>query len=407
MKAKCDIVVVNDFAHINGGAGEVAISSAIELARQGYKVYFFAAVGPVDEQLSADGIEVICLDQAYIAEDPNPVRAAIQGIWNRKAESTLQDLLFRLRQKQTLVHVHGWGKALSASIFRAITNTESRGVVTFHSYEYACPNGGFYDFGKNEICHLEPMSKDCISCNCDKSSYSHKLWRVLRQKVQNDVSGLKSGDMDIICISDFSQQILGPYIHEKSDIYRVSNPINITDLGYQKPEESKTFIQVGRMDFVKGPHLLAEAAKTCQVPITFVGDGEMRKQIEDEYEFAEVTGWVDKQQVIEHLKSTRALVFPSLCYETQGLVILEAAALGIPSIVPDSSAASDMVEDQVSGLIFEGGNKEDLAEKIRAMEADDFVARLGCNAYKRYWENPSTIQNHVAELEKVYDQVLN
>ena len=43
-----NIVIINDSASINGGAGKVALTSAVGLANCGYYVIIFAALGPVD-----------------------------------------------------------------------------------------------------------------------------------------------------------------------------------------------------------------------------------------------------------------------------------------------------------------------------------------------------------------------
>ena len=44
-----DIIVANDFAHVNGGSAQVALSSAVGLAERGHRVTFLAAVPPVAE----------------------------------------------------------------------------------------------------------------------------------------------------------------------------------------------------------------------------------------------------------------------------------------------------------------------------------------------------------------------
>lgn len=46
--ASVNIVVVSDFAYVNGGNASVALSSAIRLAQQGDAVTLFAGAGPVD-----------------------------------------------------------------------------------------------------------------------------------------------------------------------------------------------------------------------------------------------------------------------------------------------------------------------------------------------------------------------
>lgn len=407
MRNNINVIIINDFAHVNGGAGEVAISSAIELSNQGFNVFFFSAVLPVDDKLKESEIEVICLRQDYIVEDPNPLRAAIQGIWNAKAQSELEKLLIRLGPENTIVHIHGWGKSLSSSIFKPIIKTGAISVITSHSYEIACPNGGFYNFKKNKICKLEAMSKDCILCNCDKQSYVHKLWRVARQKVQQEFAELSTAQHSYIFISDFSQKILSPYISEDAKIFKLKNPINVEFEKESDPHLNQYYTQVGRIEFLKGPHLLAEAGSKAGVAIKYIGKGDLSDKIHQLSKNTIITGWLDKEGVVEHLRSSRALVFPSLCYETQGLVVAEAAALGIPAIVPDNCAARDMVEDGITGLYFKGGDVRDLRLKIEMLKDDSLVKKMGKAAHRKFWDNPYTISSHVKDLINIYDSILS
>ena len=63
-----NIVVVSDFAHVNGGNAAVALGSAVGLAARGHAVTLFAGAGPVDERILASSIAVICTDQYSIAD---------------------------------------------------------------------------------------------------------------------------------------------------------------------------------------------------------------------------------------------------------------------------------------------------------------------------------------------------
>ena len=62
------IILVYDFAFINGGAAKVAITEAIALAERGYDVTFFAGVGPVDEKIISAGVKVVCLEQTELKD---------------------------------------------------------------------------------------------------------------------------------------------------------------------------------------------------------------------------------------------------------------------------------------------------------------------------------------------------
>ena len=54
---------------------KVAISSAIGLARKGYRVIYFCAVEPIDPELRQNGVEVVCTRQQEILKDSNRMRA--------------------------------------------------------------------------------------------------------------------------------------------------------------------------------------------------------------------------------------------------------------------------------------------------------------------------------------------
>ena len=98
-----NIIIVNDFAFINGGAGSVAIRTACELSRRGKRVFFFAGVAPVDACLEATGVKVFCLNQYDILNNSNRLEAIIQGLWNQKAYKEFDKLLSSLDLQKTNV----------------------------------------------------------------------------------------------------------------------------------------------------------------------------------------------------------------------------------------------------------------------------------------------------------------
>lgn len=59
-----NIVIVNDCAHIEGGAASVAINSAIGLAKH-YSVYLFSAVQPIDRRLEEVGALYVLGKRTY------------------------------------------------------------------------------------------------------------------------------------------------------------------------------------------------------------------------------------------------------------------------------------------------------------------------------------------------------
>lgn len=402
-----NVIVLNDFAHINGGASQVALTEAVALAQAGHSVSFFAAVGPVAPILSENCATVIDLGQQELVKEKSFARAALRGIWNFGAAQRLVELLSRHDPADTIVHLHSWTKALSPSVVRAVLDRNFRMVCTLHDYFTACPNGGFYDYRTNEICKLRPLSPACMVRHCDRRSYAEKLWRVARQAISARFARLPAGIHGFFYSTDLSLEILKPYLPADACFLQVKNPIDVPRADPADPGSNKGFIGVGRIVPEKGFDLLAKAARAINAPVTFVGDGESRESIQAEAPNAEFTGWLGRADVLSRIRRSRALVLPSRWYETQGMVVLEAASQGIPALVPDSSTARESVEDGVTGFRFEGGNWQSLADKMRKLEDDEVARRLGQAAYERYWSNPATSSGHAQELIAGYRAVLD
>lgn len=110
-----NIVIVQDFATINGGNAKVALTSAIYLKKQGYRVIVFSGMAPIYKPLLEVGVEVYCLEQADILSS-NKLLASIRGLWNLVAAKKMAEVLNNLNSSDTIVHLHGWNKVLSPSI---------------------------------------------------------------------------------------------------------------------------------------------------------------------------------------------------------------------------------------------------------------------------------------------------
>ena len=404
-----NILLINDFAYVDGGASKICLGSARALAERGHNVLLFCAVGPVDPALlDVDNLEVECLHQHEIVDDPQRLRAAITGLWNGNSAESLERRLARLSAADTIVHVHTWTKALSSSVIASCLKLGFPVVLTLHDYFSVCPTGGFFIHPQQKICHLKPMSVACLTTNCDSRSYGHKLWRIARQWVQEHFGKLPAGIKHFISISTLSESILRPLLPADAQIHRVSNFNEIEKSDPVDVDQNELVCFVGRLSPEKGPQLLAQCAQAHNLPVRFIGDGPLKQEVINLAPHAEVTGWLAPEQVHVALRSARMLVFPSLWYETQGLVVAEAAAMGIPVIVPSTSAAAEWVIDGESGLIFEGGDILSLTEKmLQLRDTAELAAAMGRNAYKTYWANPATMSRHCNELEQVYRAMLS
>lgn len=85
-------------------------------------------------------------------------------------------------------------------------------------------------------------------------------------------------------------------------------------------------------------------------------------------------GYRDRDQLKHYLAAARAFVFASET-ETQGLVILEAAAAGVPVLAVRASGVSEAVSDGVSGLLVDSGDREAFVQGMLRLENDEALWR--------------------------------
>ncbi len=399
------IIIVNDYARVTGGADQIALSSARALSAKGFDITLFSAVADKPIFMNKN-IKLISTNQKDILNDPKRYRAVQQGIWNNTAAKRFSNLLEKFNPDKTVIHIHSWTKALSSSVIKVALTKKYKTVVTLHDYFTICPNGGLFNYKTNSICKKNAMSLGCILTNCDQRNYFQKQYRVIRQFVQRSFGEIPDGLKNIIYISNFSRQILEPYMPKESKQFMLSN---IIDVEHSKPvdvENNNQIIMVGRTSPEKGPELFAEASRRIEQRAVIIGGGNNIEDLKKINAELEITGWLSHDQVIEHMRLGKILVLPSLWYETQGLVVAEAAALGIPAIVPDTCAARDMVIDGETGFWFNSGDVADLVTKLRTILTGSLAAKMGRAAYDLFWSNPPTHENHVAQLIKIYQKVL-
>ncbi|MBP2299370.1 glycosyltransferase family 4 protein [Azospirillum picis] len=403
------IVILCDHAHPSGGLAKVAIAGAAGLARRGHRVHFLAAVAPVDTALRIPGITVHCLEQDDLKGNGNRVQAALRGLWNREAARALERLLAACPAGDTVVHVHGWAKALSPSIFPVCRRSGLPVLMTLHDYFPLCPNGAFFVFPEGTNCPHRALSAGCLATDCDARARHHKWWRAARHAA-GALAGGFTGGLALVTLSDRQRTVIAPHLPSGTLTLPVPNPVEVGEdiraLGPAQVGANRHMLFVGRLSREKGAALLAAAAADAGCPVRFVGDGDEAAAVRRLNPSAELSGWLPADAVQREIRNCRALVVPSLWYETFGLAAYEALANGVPVIVSDNCAAADAVLPGEDGILFRNGDAGDLARCLRLLSRGEEAARMGRRAYERYWRHPFTPDRHLDRLEEVYRAAL-
>ena len=179
---------------------------------------------------------------------------------------------------------------------------------------------------------------------------------------------------------------------------------------YEKREEIVGF--VGRLDEEKGIRTLAAVAERLPPGVTFrfVGDGDLRpwleRELADEIEAgeAELTGWVDHDEVPGRLDDLRLLVMPSDATEGLPTTILEALACGTPVYATPVAGIPDVVRDGETGFLMRETDADAIAEGIEEiLEREDLptVGRNGRELVEATYSFDAAVDRYEAILSGV------
>lgn len=401
-----NIIVVNDFGHINGGAGKVAYMEACSLAEKGYNVIWFCATTPNMTLFEKYGIKVVFTNQFDIASDPSRINAIVQGCWNKKAYNLMYDLLADMDAAHTIVHIHCFSKALSASVIAAAAKRNMKVCYTLHDYFAFCPNGGLYNYQSKKICHLKPGGFACVMCNCDARSYAQKMFRNVRQLFVKKAFKSVKQKLTIIPIGATNERVSKPSLSEYTDNWcYLRNPIELNPKEVVNIADNNTYLFIARLSSEKGIDLFCEAISQLGLKGCVLGDGYLLDKYKAKYPTIEFAGWVSGEKKEFYIRKGKCLVFPSLWYEGSPLTTVEMKSYGFPCIVPDECAASEDVEDGKTGYIFKIGDLKSLKEALQKFEKTDLKA-MQQNVIDSFNSEILTSEYHVEKLLEIYEKAL-
>ncbi|MEI7775789.1 MAG: glycosyltransferase family 4 protein [Verrucomicrobiota bacterium] len=190
-------------------------------------------------------------------------------------------------------------------------------------------------------------------------------------------------------------------------------------LDEEKPENPFRFVSVGRLVPYKGMDLILKAMTKLtnkhRCELLIIGDGPERQSLEalsQSLGIAEkVTfrGWIQHQEIAVELSRSHAFVFPSL-REFGGGVVLEAMAMGLPSIVVDYGGPAELVTPE-SGIMLPmmpGPEMErSLAQAMDTIMADKALRdTMGINARARLLKD-FTWDAKAEKLVSIYRDLLD
>ncbi len=184
---------------------------------------------------------------------------------------------------------------------------------------------------------------------------------------------------------------------------------------YGIPQDAFVYGYVGRVNVDKGTNELITAfnknAKDDEnIYLALVGMLDDANPISDEnLEIAKkhpriiMTGNVDFNEVYPHMAMFDVLVHPTY-REGFGKVLQEAMGVGLPIITTNVPGPSEVVENNVSGILCEVKDSDDLAEKMLLLRNDGEllknIAAAGSKRAEKYFDRPIMLKNILDDMNK-------
>ncbi|MEA3239798.1 MAG: glycosyltransferase [Candidatus Bipolaricaulota bacterium] len=181
------------------------------------------------------------------------------------------------------------------------------------------------------------------------------------------------------------------------------------------PDKAKLFLYSGRLAMEKNLPFLIRAygqihAQDPASVFVLAGDGPVREQMQEQVKkmgFADAvrfTGFLDHPRLVDLYKAADLFLFASKT-ETQGLVLVEAMAVGTPAVAIGALGVLDVIQDGVNGILVPE-DEEAFAEQALALANDEERYSLLRQGALERAEEIST-RNSTLRLLEVFDECLN
>ena len=286
--------------------------------------------------------------------------------------------------------LHNLFPIISPAVIPFLKKNKIRTIQILHNYRLLCPIGLFY--AKNQICEKctgRGREWHCLFNRCN-GGFFQSLSYTLRSMFARKRNYFGAVDKFAV-LSDFQKNKLIANGFDSSRIAVIPNSLSL-DIVENLNIETRNFIGfVGRLTREKGIFDFIELARLMpnyefrmagkQTPILD------NINIPDNLKFE---GFLDAMQLRDFYCRAKVIIFPSHCYETFGLILLEAFSCKTPVIGYNLSTMPEIVEDGKEGFVVEVGDVQKIREKIELLFNDDNLwTEISENTQRKYLQKYS------------------
>lgn len=339
-------------------------------------------------------------------------RGALQflgSLWNVCAAKTVQQKIQKFQPD--VVHVHNWHFAMGPLAFREINRLNIPIVHTVHNYRLLCPSAILLHKGslfKHSLQQSFPWK--AIFNKVYRSSTAQTFWLAFVVWFHKKIGTWKKIN-SYVCLTPFAVDL---FQHSNFGVlkeqFTVKPNFTFATKVFQSVAREEHFLFIGRLSGEKGIETLLHAFKDSPFFLKIAGDGPLKDLVfNSTKQSANISylGNLTSEKVIDELQKAQALIFPSICFETFGLVNIEAFANGTPVIASNIGAPQSLIIDGYNGFHFQPGNVNDLKQNLIKFLALSIIERkqMSSNAFENYQATYSP-ELQLGYFDAIYDNIL-
>ncbi|MBE9490992.1 MAG: glycosyltransferase family 4 protein [Bacteroidetes bacterium] len=336
------------------------------------------------------------------------IKIALDGAWSKQTYQELSE--FIIRTKPDIAHIHSIFPQISPSAYAACQDNGVPVIQTLHNFRPICPGALLMRDGI--------PCEDCIGTNLLPSlvhrCYRDSLlatgaiaWQITRNRMTDTYNKLVNKYITLTKFSK-SRYVRAGFLEKKITVK--SNFLPFTSFTVDEHVQPYA-VFVGRLTPEKGVHTLLKAWKYIKnLPLKVIGDGELRQELEELVSSlqlpVEFLGFRSNTEVLDIVGNATLQIIPSECYEGFPMVVLEAYALGVPIVASRIGSLEEIITERETGLKFEPGNADDLAEKVNNLISDEqLLVTMKKNA-QEVFKKHYTADANFKMLYSLYQQVI-
>ena len=363
------ILMVNKFLYPKGGAETYVIKLGKALEERGHEVQYFGMDHP--ERVLGNRVGAYTSNMDFhggsrLAKLAYPIRTIYSAEARRKIRLVLEDF------QPDVCHLNNFNYQLTPSIILEIRKWEKQSgyrckiVFTAHDSQLVCPNHLMKNPCTGELCQkcLGGRFLNCIKGKCIHGSLAKSVVGAAEAFFWKWMGVYREIDK-IICCSRFMKSVLDsdPVLAAKTVAIH-----NFVDEAEQKDVEKKDYVlYFGRYSEEKGIATLVQAAKQLpEIPFVFAGSGPLEHLLEGVPNIRNV-GFQTGEALEMLIREARFSVYPSEWYENCPFSVMESILYGTPVLGANIGGIPELIEQGITGELFESGNGEELREKLRIM----------------------------------------